>query len=143
VPYLDADENPIVTKPAEDTSVSSLIADGTFGYKLVGDNIDFIINARFMRCDGRQNQSLHYFHCYAILDRIDFSKLPFKSPVANLLVTPSNLQLMASKLLPSDIDDKAMAKNAAILLSRLLYLSSSVPFRMLSHGIFTTSTTRK
>ena len=43
-----------------------------FGFKIVGDNIDKMIKLRYMRCD-RQNQSLHYFHMYAVWDRIDLS----------------------------------------------------------------------
>lgn len=104
---------------ATPTSISSRIA-GTFGYKLVGDNIDFTVNARYMRTDGRGNQSLHYFHCYAILDRIDFSKFSFKSPIVHLTPSPSDLDLMTSTLLPSTVDDKAMSRNVATLISRLL-----------------------
>lgn len=115
----DADESPIPAQQST-TTVSSLIASGAFGYKLVGDNIDFTINARYMRCDGRLNLSLHYFHCFGILCRIDFSKLSFKSPIASLVVSPSNIQRMAINLLPSAADDKALSKNVATLLARLL-----------------------
>lgn len=102
-------------------SVAALTKYGTFGYKLVGDNIDFTVNARYMRIDGRQNQSLHYFHCFAIRDRINFSHLPFKkAPVASSTHSPTDLEKMAKDMLPSQLDDDAMSRNAAILLSRLL-----------------------
>ena len=31
------------------------------GYKIIGDNLDKTVKARYMR-DGARNQSLHYFH---------------------------------------------------------------------------------
>ena len=40
-------------------------------YKLVGDNIDKVVKPRHMRID-HQAKSLHYFHSYAVKDRIDF-----------------------------------------------------------------------
>lgn len=78
-----------------------------------------------MRTDGRGNQSLHYFHCYAILDRIDFSKFSIKSPIVHLTPSPSDLDLMSSTLLPSTVDDKAMSRNVATLISRLLAAHTS------------------
>ncbi len=48
---------------------------GCFGYKLVGDNIDKNVYARYMRIIKHQNRSLHFFHALAILDRVDISKL--------------------------------------------------------------------
>ncbi len=41
-------------------------------FKLVGDNIDKEVKPRDMRSD-HQTKSLHYFHSYAVLDRIDLS----------------------------------------------------------------------
>ncbi len=103
--------------------MSELTTNGTFGFKLVGDNIDFTVNTRYMRIDGRQNRSLHYFHCFAIQDRIDFSRLAFnKVPLTGL----PDFEEMANKLLPSKLDDAALARNIAILLSRLL--ATHVPF---------------
>ena len=49
------------------------------GYKLVGDNLDKGVKTRYMRSDdaeGYRNKSLHYFHSFAIQNRIDLSKLP-------------------------------------------------------------------
>ena len=41
-------------------------------FKLVGDNIDKNINPQDVRLDS-QTVSLHYFHSYAVRDRIDMS----------------------------------------------------------------------
>ncbi len=41
-------------------------------FKIVGDNIDKTIRPREMRSD-HQTRSLHYFHSYAVRDRIDIS----------------------------------------------------------------------
>ena len=49
-------------------------------YKLVGDNLDLTVKARYMWMDSRQDQSLHYFHHMSVCDRIDFSQLPITKP---------------------------------------------------------------
>ena len=43
-------------------------------FQLCGDNIDKSVKRRYMRCD-KGNHSLHYFHSYTALDRIDLSGL--------------------------------------------------------------------
>lgn len=40
-------------------------------YKIVGDNIDKNITPSFQRLD-HQTKSVHYFHAFAVKDRIDF-----------------------------------------------------------------------
>ena len=40
------------------------------GFKIVGDNVDKDIRPSFQRIDYR-TRSLHYFHAYAMLDRVD------------------------------------------------------------------------
>ena len=42
------------------------------GFKLVGDNIDKNIRPSEQRID-RQTRSLHYFHSFAVRDRVNFS----------------------------------------------------------------------
>ena len=49
------------------------------GFKVVGDNLDMNIRPSFSRLD-KKARSLHYFHYYAALDRIDLSSLSDKSP---------------------------------------------------------------
>ena len=43
-----------------------------YGFKYVGDNIDKNIKPRHQMLDS-QGKSLHYFHYYALMDRIDRS----------------------------------------------------------------------
>ena len=43
------------------------------GFKIVGDNIDKNFRRSFQRVDFIQTRSFHYFHSYAVLDRIDIS----------------------------------------------------------------------
>ena len=42
------------------------------GFKIVGDNIDKIVRPSNQRVD-HQTRSYHYFHSFAVLDRIDLS----------------------------------------------------------------------
>jgi len=42
-------------------------------YKLVGDNLDLTVKARYMRIDGQKDQSLYYFHHMSVCDRIDLA----------------------------------------------------------------------
>ena len=45
-----------------------------YGFRLVGDNVDKNVKPRDMRLNS-QTTSLHYFHTYAVKDRICFSHL--------------------------------------------------------------------
>ena len=42
------------------------------GFRIIGDNIDKNVKPRFYRMES-QVRSLHYYHSYALLDRIDLS----------------------------------------------------------------------
>lgn len=109
-----------------ETTCPGDITEGSFGYKLVGDNIDFTVRARYMRTDGRQDQSLHYYHAYAIRDRIDLSRFPFHLSRITHPTDSSTLRSMALEMLPSSVDNAALSKNIAILVSRVLV--ESLPF---------------
>lgn len=87
-----------------------------FGYKIVGDNLDKSIKARYMRTGGATNQLLHFFHFYAVKDRVDFSHLPDVYP-HTCLPSPSNRVLT---MLPSADDDKALRSLLAVQVSRAL-----------------------
>lgn len=84
------------------------------GFKLVGDNVDKTVKARYMRMDRYSNKSLHYFHCYAVLNRIQFN-LPDESPVL------SESREIARSLLPSPVHDEQMQAYFVIIISRILY----------------------
>lgn len=105
---------------------SSLIADTTITpeyptFKLVGDNIDKSVKPRFMRSD-RQSRLLHYFHHFAVKDRLDLNTL---SDIPRPLPT-SDPQSLAKSILPSSLDNQTLKENFAIHISRIL--TSHMPF---------------
>jgi len=86
-------------------------------YTLCGDNIDKTSKRRYLRTDSNATAtSLHYFHFYAVKDRIDCSDLGEKA----ILCDADQLQLVLS-LLPSPEDDMAIKSNICVLISRILY----------------------
>lgn len=86
------------------------------GYKLVGDNIDKNVRPRHMRQD-RQTLSMHYYHSYAVRDRVNVSGLSDARP--SLKNTPL-LSVPVTDVLPSDSDHKNLMHNFALLVSRHL-----------------------
>lgn len=53
------------------------------GFKMVGDNIDKTLHRRHQTHE-KQTVSMHYFHYYAVMDRIDlshFSDIPPEKPL--------------------------------------------------------------
>ena len=64
------------------------------GFKLIGDNIDKNVHRSFQRLNYT-TQSLHYFHTYALLDRVDFSVLSDEPPKG---------EINFNTLLPNDED---------------------------------------
>ena len=52
-------------------------------YRIVGDNIDKNVKPRNMTSDF-QTRSLHYFHAYAVRDRIDLSDYSNEQPVPDI-----------------------------------------------------------
>lgn len=89
---------------------------GVFGYKIVGDNIDITVNARYMRWERHQNQSLHFFHSFAVHDRINLEGLSTQL-AATCNPSPRN---MALALLPSTENDTNLLSNIATLISRII-----------------------
>ena len=82
-------------------------------YKLVGDNIDKNVRPREMRSDV-QTRSLHYFHTYAVRDRVDMSQ--FSGTSGNVDFGEIRLQ----EILPTCRDEVALRDNFAILVGRVL-----------------------
>ena len=80
------------------------------GYKFVGDNIDKNIKPRFQRYENR-GQSLHYFHGYAVRDRVDLASLSDKPP-------PTPTSLDPSSFLPSASELSGLKDELTILISR-------------------------
>ena len=97
-------------------TVSEATTGSCCGYKLVGDNLDIAINTRYMRSDGHQNQSLHFFNSLAVLDRVDFgaSSTHFQATCNN---SPLN---MALSLVPSIDNDTKILHNIPTYISRVI-----------------------
>jgi hypothetical protein len=93
-------------------------------YIIVGDNIDKRIVPRNMRI-GHQVQSLHYFHAYASLNRIETLHLDDTKPIGNI----ENLPLSTFLLSPEDCS--TLRDNYVILIARMLvqHLTFLQPFR--------------
>ena len=119
--FLDFDGDQIINDVSiddmDDTSICSWK-----GYKLVGDNLDKNVKPRYRRID-QKTQSLHFFHYYAVQDRIDLSNVP-DEPNPCLQKAVSDLDV--ATLLPSDSDHQAMIYNFGILVSRVLV--EEIPF---------------
>ena len=81
-------------------------------YRIVGDNIDKNIKPRNMTFDY-QTRSLHYFHAYAVRDRIDLSSFSSDPPEVDLE------QLNLESLLPTVDDCRALYSNLAVLVGRI------------------------
>ena len=81
-----------------------------FGYKFVGDNLDRNIKPSFQRQESHTGQSLHYFHGYAVQDRVDLSCYSNANPPCT---TPD-----PSAILPSAADFSALKDELDVLISR-------------------------
>ena len=92
------------------------------GYKLVGDNIDKGVKAKYMRFGDHCNKSIHYFHSFAVQNRVDFSFLPDVLPDTCL----NHPRAMAKSLLPSAEDDRTLEQHFVTHISRIL--CSHMPF---------------
>lgn len=117
------DDHGILRKP-EATSVTH--------FRLCGDNIDKTVRQRYMRSDFHGSSSMHYFHSYAVADRIDFSTLSEENPPT------ANLQsdALASLVIPTVEDETTLRENFKVLISRVLFENVDY-FRMTFDGIIT------
>ena len=88
-------------------------------YRLVGDNIDKNVKPRHMTSE-HQTHSLHYFHTYAVRDRIDLSNVSSEQPI------PKISEMKMEDLLLSNDDNLVLIENLAILIGRVL--SKHMPF---------------
>eukprot|EP00731_Ephydatia_muelleri_P035780 Em0160g1a len=82
------------------------------GFKLIGDNIDKNIKPRDMRINN-QTKSLHYFHAFAVKDRINFSDITNNAE----LVYPDDIDY--SVFYPNDDDDAQLVSNFQTLVTRI------------------------
>ena len=86
-------------------------------FHLCGDNIDHTIKQRYMRVGKSRQDEIHYFHSYAVCDRIDFSHMS-ERVVPTLSQDPEQIAL---SLFPTPEDDQAIRKNMCTLMSRIIY----------------------
>ena len=103
---------PILTSNVQS---SSSLPEIPLPFKIVGDNIDKNIRPRYVRSNA-QSTSIHYFHSYALRDRIDFQTLSHQQPSCCL---PSQ-QDLAESILPSTTDDEMLRNNVIVIVSRIL-----------------------
>lgn len=105
------------TEPIEDNAVSTWT-----GFKICADNLDKNLRASYQRLH-EQTQSLHYFHSYAALDRVNISALSDDRPQA-VVVDPSSF-------LPTDADLQALHQEFQILISRYVNCKHTVVYSIL------------
>ncbi len=86
-------------------------------FQICGDNIDHTTKQRYMRVGKARPDEIHYFHSYAVSDRIDFSDLS-ERVVPTLAQDPEQVAL---SLLPTPEDDEAIRNNMCTLMSRIIY----------------------
>ena len=100
------------------TTCMALATPQIMGYKIVGDNIDGTINPRYMR-SNRQTESWHYYHSFAVQDRIDFTGLSDQQPEKP---TAASIDDIMNKILPSTCtdDDDALKINFKTYIGRVL-----------------------
>lgn len=82
-------------------------------YSITGDNIDKTINPRLMSME-HQRQSIHFFHSYAVLDRVNCIDLPYDHLIGDVTSLP------VTAFLPSMDDCKVLRSNYATILGRIL-----------------------
>ena len=87
-------------------------------YQLCGDNPDKNVKQRHIRIGDSGTKSLHYFHSFAVRDRIDFSDMA-ERPILTMQADQKHIVLF---LLPSSKDDIDMRKNnICVLMSIVLF----------------------
>ena len=111
----DESEDKQASPPSGVPPPQSPIKSITTSYSIVGDNIDKSVKPRYQRI-GTSNRQLHYFHFFAVSDRVDVSELPITPPVTPV-ITP---ETCASSLLPSPTYDRIFRQNIITLVSRVL-----------------------
>ena len=95
----------------------------------MGDNVDKSVKARYMQMEQYSNKSLHYFHSFAVQNRIVFNYLPDVSP-ASCSNHPCEV---ARSLLPSSRHDAIIQSHFVTIISRILY-SHMAFFKMVFDG---------
>ena len=103
--------------PVQSTLPSATCSDDTElrpwrGFKIVGDNVDKNFRRSFQRMDY-QTQSFHYFHSYAVVDRVNMSHL---SDIAQV----GKISLVEILPMQKDLDD--LNSILSVLISRYILI---------------------
>ena len=114
---LDTTKEPVDSATVHTASAAESANNGSSskpwqGFVVVGDNVDKKVKPRYMTSDN-QSKDLHYFHLYALKDRIDLSEAS-EDPL-NL-----NPDAVLATLIPTDDDIKEMISNFRVLIARQL-----------------------
>ena len=91
----------------------------SLSYITVGDDTNKTLLPCHMTVD-KQCQSLHNFHAYAVMDRVDFCDIPNDKPIADVASLP------LSTFLPDHKDCNELRQNYVTLLGRELI--QTVPY---------------
>ena len=91
----------------------SLLLQSYITYKLIGDNLDKHVTPSDMRLD-RQAQSLHYFNCYAVKDRLSTVDLEDQPSLPDLS------SFSEAKILPTAANHEALLNNIVVLVSGVI-----------------------
>ena len=84
-----------------------------YGLKFVGDNVDENVRPKHQTIEN-QTKSLHYFNCYACLDRVDLSGISDETPSVEIR------SLNIETILPTSEDVDQLLSNFAVIANRIL-----------------------
>lgn len=103
-----SNESVVLSARDDNASLPTAIPSSLATFKIVGDNIDKTIRPR-EETSQHHNTSLHYFHSYAVRDRIDVSKLQ------DCPHLPDLDDIDTLDVLPSDNDREDLKQNMSII----------------------------
>jgi len=100
---------PFPTRPSDFSLTASVNRPMTSGYVIVGDNIDKNVRPSYQRHD-RTTRSLHYFHSYALMNRVNTTQLSDDRP--------SSIDISPDNFLPSSVDAEKLLSEFEVLVAR-------------------------
>ena len=101
-------------------------------YHICGDNIDKGVKQRYIRIGNFKPDCIHYFHSYAVADRVDVTSLSDQV----IATTQHDKRQVALSLLPTPEDDVAIRSNIITIISRILYEALDF-FKLSFEGVVT------
>ena len=86
-------------------------------------------------------QSSHYFHSYAVRDRIDLTDYNDISPPRPVQWTMTDYVAVAKKVLPTTVEEKALSENFVQLVARVII--QQIPYFQQFENVLPTFITHK